>query len=87
MLSCSGSSNSRGVFTETEILSSNGRFGVITSMNMNVSFGEFKTGTYEFLQTKKFRSHEELSANLSEGFSDAINDAPASIRRMLCMAR
>ncbi len=48
----SGSSNSRGVLTETEILSSNGRFGVITSMNMNVSFGEFKTGTHEFFQTK-----------------------------------
>ena len=56
-------------------------------MNMNVSFGEFKTGTHKFLQTKKIRSHEELSANLPEGFSDAINDAPASIRRMLCMAR
>lgn len=40
--------------------------------------GEFRNGTREFLQTKKFRSPEELSANLPAGFSDAINDALAS---------
>lgn len=40
--------------------------------------GEFRTGTHEFLQTKKYRSPEELCANLPAGFSDAVEDALAS---------
>ena len=41
-------------------------------------FGEFGNGTHEFLETRKFKSVEEMGANLPAGFSDAIKDALSS---------
>ena len=41
-------------------------------------FGEFGNGTHEFLETRKFKSVEEMYANLPAGFSDAIKDALTS---------
>ena len=40
--------------------------------------GRYKNSTYEILETKKFKSVEELCANLPAGFSNAVKDAMSS---------